>query len=267
MNKNADILIIDDEQVIIDSIIKISGLEGWRVDSVEDAAIALEKFDLTAYRLIICDIMMPRVDGFQFLKELEKRKIPTPVIMITGYTTVENAVKSLQQGAIDFLPKPFTVDELLSIVQRGLTFSDISQLIRNDERANIDSQVFVSCPHKYYRLGWISWIDVEKEGTVLVGITDLYTKTIPGITKIELQEANDRLTQGNVCATIYTADEMSYNVISPVSGKIIERNEKLFENCKLPEKDPYFKGWFYRMIPTDLEYELKFLSPCSSDRI
>ncbi len=51
--------------------------------------------------------MMPDIDGFKFLDELRKIEISSPVIMTTGYSTVENAVKSLYNGAIDFIPKPF----------------------------------------------------------------------------------------------------------------------------------------------------------------
>jgi glycine cleavage system H lipoate-binding protein len=52
-----------------------------------------------------------------------------------------------------------------------------------------------------------------------------------------------------------------------VSGRIIESNEELLHNMSILEKDPYFKGWIYRLIPTDIEYQLKHLTPCSSDRI
>lgn len=265
LSKKYDILVIDDESVIIDSISKISDLETWTVDSAEDAATALYQRDLKKYRLIICDIMMPRMDGFQFLKELETRKINTPVIMVTGYTTVENAIKSLQLGAIDYIPKPFTVDELLSVIKRGLKHSDlILEKIKNDF---VDIDSFVGCPTHYYRLGWLSWINIEETGSVLIGLTNLFTKTIDSISNIELWNIDERISQGNVCANIYTIDNYSYNLLSPISGKIIERNDKILENGILPEKDPYFDGWLYRVIPNDLENELKFLTACSSDRI
>ena len=210
---------------------------------------------------------MPKIDVFQFLNELEIRKIKTPVIMIAGYTTLENAVKSLQQGAIDFIPKPFTVDELLSVVTRGLRYSDLQKEITTLEEGKNDSNIFVSCPPKYSRLAWISWVENEKEGTAIIGITDLFLKTIGSIKKIELLEFESRINQGSICASIYTEDDLSYNLLSPVSGKIIERNKKVMENNKLPEKDPYFNGWLYRIIPADFEYEKNYLIMCSSDRI
>ena len=58
-----------------------------------------------------------------------------------------------------------------------------------------------------------------------------------------------------------------HKVLSPVSGRIVEVNENLKKNPNLIEKDPYFEGWIYRVIPADLDYEIKNLVPCSSDRI
>ena len=82
-----------------------------------DAAKAINNADND---LIICDIMLPDIDGFEFLEKLHSMEIKTPVIITTGFSTVENAVKSLYSGAIDFLPKPFTFDELISNIKRGL---------------------------------------------------------------------------------------------------------------------------------------------------
>ena len=265
MSKYYDILVIDDERVIIDSITKISGLENWSVDSADDASVALYQKDLTKYRVIICDIMMPIMDGFQFLTELEQRKIETPVIMVTGFTTLDNAVKSLKQGAIDYIPKPFSVDELLSVIKRGLKHSDLILKKSSESNDPSTSQFIVGCPHNYYRLGWLSWISIEETGSVIVGVTNLFTKTIESINNIELWNIDERISQGNVCTKIHTIDDLTYNLLSPISGKIIERNDKILQNGKLPEKDPYFDGWLYRIIPNDLENELKHLTACSSD--
>ena len=114
MKKETIILIIDDEQVILDAVSKIALSEGWEVDTVLNVKDGLNKLKINKYSLILSDIMMPETDGFQLLEELYAKQIDIPVIMITGYSTVENAVKSLYKGAIDFIPKPFTIDELVS---------------------------------------------------------------------------------------------------------------------------------------------------------
>jgi CheY-like chemotaxis protein/glycine cleavage system H lipoate-binding protein len=266
MKKQWDILIVDDEQVIIDAVEKICSSEGFSVDWAIDAKDALTKFDKNSYRLIICDIMMPDIDGFKFLDELIKMKVPASVIMTTGYSTVENAVKSLYTGAIDFIPKPFTADELLNSVTRSMKYIDIQKNIVNAHKDDT-SIIYVPCPAKYYRLGYSSWAAQEDTGSILIGATDLFLKTIETITDIELFKPDDEIVQGNTCGFIKGKDERSHPLLSPVSGRILEVNNGISSNNNLVEKDPYFQGWFYRIIPSDSEYELKNLTNCSSDRL
>ncbi len=268
MNKQFDILVIDDEQVIIDAVDKICSAEGYKVDSAVSAADALNKFDKNTYSLAVCDIMMPEIDGFQVLAEIARKKIFTFIIMTTGYSTVENAVKSLYNGAIDFIPKPFTADELLNSVSRGLKYFEIQKVLANKSRAKEDSAlIYVPCPAKYFRLGYSGWAYEESIGSVQTGVTDLFVKAIETVESIELFKLDEEIIQGNTCAYINSAGGLKHAVLAPVSGRIIERNEQLISGPAILEKDPYFSGWFYRVIPSDSEYELKHLIPCSSDRL
>jgi CheY-like chemotaxis protein/glycine cleavage system H lipoate-binding protein len=267
MNKQFDILIVDDEQVIIDAVNKICTAEGYKVDYSINANDALLKLKKNIYNLIICDIMMPEIDGFQFLDEVSKSKLISPVIMTTGYSTVENAVRSLYNGAIDFIPKPFTADELINSVSRGLKYLEIQKILSSTNQADDASIIYVPCPAKYYRLGYSSWASLENTGSILIGITDLYIKTVDTIGSIELFKIDDEIVQGNPCAQIESKDGLSHTVLSPVTGRIIERNEPLLIDNSIVEKDPYFNGWFYRIIPSESDYELKHLIPCSSDRL
>lgn len=266
MKKQWDILIIDDEQVVIDAVVKICSSEGFSVDWSIDAKDALNKFEKNLYSLIICDIMMPEIDGFKFLDELRKMEILSPVIMTTGYSTVENAVKSLYNGAIDFIPKPFTADELINSVNRGMKYLEIQSSIKNF-RKDDSSIIYVPCPAKYFRLGYSSWAASEDSGTILIGVTDLFLKTIDTLANIELFNIDDEIIQGNQCASIKDKNGKIHPLLAPVSGRIIDVNNDLIRNNNLIEKDPYFNGWFYRIIPSDSEYELKNLTNCSSDRL
>lgn len=263
MTKQFKILVIDDEQVIIDSISKLCSAEGWNVDSTLDAISGLEKLERNNYNLIICDIMMPDMDGFQFLEETRLKNIKTPIIITTGYSTVENAVKSMNSGAIDYLAKPFTVEELISAVQRGLNYGKIME-----DSSNLSSNMmqFIPCPAKYYRFGYSTWVNIETDGSLKIGVTDLFLKTINKIVQIELFNPEQEIIQGNVYANIKTDDQLIHSILSPISGKIIEQNQSILSDYNLLEKDPYFKGWLYTIIPSDLEYELNHLTPCSSDR-
>jgi CheY-like chemotaxis protein len=258
----SDILIVDDEQVIIDSIIKISKLDGFTAVGVTNVQDALKRLEAEKFLIIISDIMMPDLDGFAFLQKLEEKRIKIPVIMTTGYSTVENAVQSLYQGAIGFIPKPFTIDEMESLIHRSIKFSQISRL----EAFSTNKIIYVPCPAKYLRLGYNSWILADDDGSALIGLTDYLIKTTENITSIELFHNEEELLQGNVCVKFSTDDGLVHSILSPLSGKIIQRNERLIEDPSLIEKDPYFGGWLYRIIPNEFEYETKHLIPCSSDR-
>ncbi|GAB4296240.1 MAG: hypothetical protein Kow0098_19250 [Ignavibacteriaceae bacterium] len=265
--KNKEILIVDDEDIIIDAVKKILSSEGYRVKGANDVKIALNKLEKQSFDMIICDIMMPEVDGFQFIDLLNEKGFQVPLIMTTGFSTVENAVKSLYSGAIDFIPKPFTADELLSSVIRGFRFVDLQDRITQQSGKRNSELIYVPCPTTYYRLGYSVWASVEKAGSALIGVTDMFIKTIAEAENIILQEEESELIQGVTGIQFESGENIIHNVISPLSGRIIESNKDLTNDLKLLEKDPYFKGWIYRMIPSDLDYELKHLIPCSSDRL
>ena len=268
MNKKAKILLIDDEQVILDAVSRIASLERWDVDSVLNAKDGLDKLNSNHYELIVSDIMLPDKDGFQFLEELYAKQIKIPVIMITGYSTVENAVKSLYNGAIDFIPKPFTYEEITSSICRGLEYNKIQKKIAEAEKTGKDeSIIFVSCPAQYNRLGYMSWMNLEPEGSATIGVTNLFLEIIDDISRLDLLEIDDLLVQGNSCAKFETDDNLLHTCLAPLGGRIVERNEKIISNPSLLEKDPFFEGWLYRIIPSDIEYDMKYLIPCSSDRM
>lgn len=261
-------MVIDDEQVVLDAVKKILVSENFNVDMAKDATSALEKIEKHKYDIILCDIMMPGMDGFKFLDELNHRKNDTPVIMTTGYSTVENAVNSLYKGAIDFIPKPFTTEELLDSIFRGIKYIEIQKKVSSSNISKLDPTLaYVPCPTKYFRLGYASWVSIEKKGSAVIGVTDLFLKTINSVLEIQLMKTEEEIIQGNPCAQIDCTDLLTHSVLAPVSGRIIENNYELQRNKTIIEKDPYFDGWLYRIIPSDTKYELQKLISCSSDRI
>ena len=263
MKRKFDILAVDDEQVVLDAIIKLCSADNLKVDTVMDAKMALTKLNKNEYRIIICDIMMPEMDGFQFLNYINEKQIETPVIITTGFSTVENAVKSLSKGAIDFLPKPFTFDELLSVVFRGLKYGEFknSKEIKDiDAKTTNSKMTFVSCPDEYLCLGYSSWAVIENSGSVKVGVTDLFVKTVSAINKIDFFNLDEEIVQGNTCAHALTDDQMIHQIMTPLTGRIIKMNENVMKDINIIAKDPYFNGWLYTIIPSDLDYEIKRLA-------
>jgi CheY-like chemotaxis protein len=266
MKNNIDILVIDDEQVILDAIKKITSFEGYSSHLSLSANEALENIKNNEYSLILCDIMMPDVDGFELLSVLRQKRITTPIVITTGFSTLDNAVKALYEGAIGFIPKPFSIEELISIIKRGVEYGKIFNKKRKTpsikNRVSVD---FVPCPPKYFRLGYDSWLSKAEEGLVKIGITDLFLKSIGLVKEIEFFNTEDNIYQGGTCLKILDNKDSLHQVLSPVSGKIIDINEKIVINKTLLEKDPYFSGWIYKVIPENLEHELENITPCSSD--
>jgi CheY-like chemotaxis protein/glycine cleavage system H lipoate-binding protein len=264
MSNKYDMLIIDDEQLIIDSVKKIVEFENISVDYSLTANEAFEKMKRNDYKLIFTDIMMPEMDGFQLLEKMRLSKIEIPVVMSTGYSTDENAIRALHDGALAFIPKPFDIDELISVVRRGLKFGELQKSMKADDSSSI---AYVPCPSAFYKLGYTSWIRFDGEGIVAIGITDCFIKTLTKITAIEFLNAEGKLFQGTPYAKFIDENELPNQVLSPLSGTVIKSNDDLITNIPLIEKDPYFAGWVYKIIPSDLDTELKKLTPCSSDRL
>ena len=213
----AELLVIDDEPVICEAVAKICGGEGLPVDAADGGAAALTLLQGREYRLILCDLMMNGMDGFQFLAEASRRGVAAPVVMMTGYVTLDNAVRSLACGAADFFAKPFTADELLAVVRRGLKYRDLLERAGAGPRlgaagsrgagapAPAAPPAYVPCPPSRRRLGYMSWASVEAAGTGLVGVTDLFVKTLGGVKAVDLSAASRELAQGERCAWLVAA--------------------------------------------------------------
>lgn len=114
------ILVIDDEIVVCRSVKKILEKKGHRVDMIQSGKDALCLIDRERFDLLIVDLKMPEMDGIEVLKKVKEKYSGITVLMITGYATVETAVKAIKMGAFDYVPKPFLPDELLIIVDKAL---------------------------------------------------------------------------------------------------------------------------------------------------
>ena len=108
------ILIVDDEQALLEQLRKVLENQRYIVESATDGEKALDRLFETPFDAIILDIMMPKIDGLTVLKEARKAGIDTPVLLLTAKGDLEDRVKGLDLGADDYLPKPFSLDELLA---------------------------------------------------------------------------------------------------------------------------------------------------------
>ena len=114
------ILIVDDEEVVLRSCLRILGEAGHEVDTVQDSEEALKKIDEGDYEVVVLDIMMPKKSGLEILQSIKEEHPDVDVIMVTGLSQIETAVLSMKLGAFDYLSKPFEPDELVMVVNRAL---------------------------------------------------------------------------------------------------------------------------------------------------
>ncbi len=115
----AEILVIDDEVTVNNNIRKILSKKGYTVDQAFTKNEALEKIEQQAYSLVLLDLKIPDVKDLELLKDIRDRRPETMVIIITGYASIETAVESSRMGVIDYLPKPFTPDEVRNAAERA----------------------------------------------------------------------------------------------------------------------------------------------------
>ena len=114
------ILIVDDEQVVRDSLVHWFTEEGYQVAAASTAAEALARLAARETDLVIADIRMPGIDGMELLEKIKAEQLDTSVIMMTGYASVETAVRALKHGAFDYITKPFDPDDLSVAVRNAL---------------------------------------------------------------------------------------------------------------------------------------------------
>lgn len=113
------ILIVDDEKSIIDLLTLVFRKDGFQVKSCSAPGRVFDVVQSESFDLLLCDIKMPPLDGMDVLRFMRREKPEMPVIMMTAYGSVKQAVESLKLGAMDYVMKPFDVEELRIIVSRG----------------------------------------------------------------------------------------------------------------------------------------------------
>jgi len=121
MEAKTKILVVDDEVKICRNVEKILTRDDYDVSCASSADEALEKMAKESYSLLISDIIMPGMNGLEFLKLVKNQWPLTKVIMFTAYASTDTAVKAMRLGAVDYIPKPFTPDELRLPVELALT--------------------------------------------------------------------------------------------------------------------------------------------------
>jgi len=110
------ILIVEDEQLLADSIKSLLTKKGFDVDVAYDGESGKEYAELGIYDLLIMDIMMPKMDGYEVTRRIREKRIGTPILMLTAKSELEDRIAGLNSGADYYLTKPFDTRELLACI-------------------------------------------------------------------------------------------------------------------------------------------------------
>lgn len=117
-SNGAHILLVDDEPLVLRSLSEVLTLAGYTVNTATGGKEALELLKNYTTDIIISDIRMPEMDGIQFLKNIKISSPDTPVILITGYSSIESAVEAMRHGAYDYITKPIQDSEIKILIER-----------------------------------------------------------------------------------------------------------------------------------------------------
>ena len=114
------VLVVDDEKFIREILAEFLGMEGYVVRTAEDGSAALAELSRAHYDLVISDLKMPRMGGIELLDQISRVDPKALTVIMTGFGTVETAIDAMKRGAYDYILKPFKVEEVIHIVQRGI---------------------------------------------------------------------------------------------------------------------------------------------------
>lgn len=266
-NPKARILAVDDEEIILDSFRKVLVYAGFSIDTVEKGEEALGLIRKNDYDFVFTDLKMPGMDGVELTKAVKHLRPDIDVIVITGYASIDTAVETVRFGAMDYVEKPFTEDELLGFLKTALIKrqDNLEKQMRHKIRLikpgtkeskskfdlNVPAGVFISPQH--------AWAKIEMNGMVRIGPDDLIRKILEKIDDVDLPEMGTMVKKGGKLFSIKYGD-YAMEIPSPLSGKVTAVNAEHTEHPEWLAVKPFELSWMCAIEPSNLAGELPDLS-------
>jgi len=262
----ARILAVDDESVILDSFRKILVLAGFSVDTVESGPEALTLLRAHPYDFLFTDLKMPGMDGVEVVKAARHLRPDLDVVVITGYGTIETAVETMQFGAVDYVQKPFTAEELVALAKRLLLKREarLEAQLRPAVRVVAPAMAESVAAGEYCVPGGAfvspghTWARIDPAGQVWTGLDDFARKALKSVDRVELPAAGTRVKRGEPLFTVHRGSE-AVHFLAPLSGEVTQVNGELKHVPRLMTESPYDRGWACLVRPADLAADLEGL--------
>ena len=241
-------------------------LDGFSVDTVESGPEALGLVQRRDYDFVFTDLKMPGMDGVEVVHGVKHLRPDVDVVVITGYATIESAVETMRDGAVDYVQKPFTADELVSFARRLLlkrqarleaqrlphvriVSPGLAETAREDEFC-VPGGAFLSDGH--------AWARIEASGRVRVGLDDFARRALGTIERVELPADGATVRRDEPLCTLHRGTTV-LQVLSPLSGRVAQANRSLLAHPDWLGLSPYEGGWVCLIDPADLAAELTAL--------
>ena len=265
-NAVARILAVDDEPVVLDSFRKILVLAGFSVDTVESGPEALGLVQRHDYDFVFTDLKMPGMDGVEVVKAVRHLRPDVDMAVITGYATIESAVETMKHGAVDYVQKPFTEDELSAFARRLLIKRQarLEAQRRPEVRVVAPAMAETARGHEFCVPGGAflsaghAWVRIEPDGQVRIGFDDFARKALGPIEHVELPKMGETVGHGEPLFAVKRGDRTAH-FAAPLGGRVMRVNGTLLDEPSLVSQSPYLRGWVCFIQPTDLAGDLPAL--------
>jgi CheY-like chemotaxis protein len=234
----ANVLVVDDEQIVCNSCKRILSQQGHNVQTALNGREALERVEEDKYDVLIADWKMPEIDGMEVLRIVKKNHPDIIPIMITGYPSVESAVKAMRLGISNYLPKPLTPDALTQALKKAL----------KERKTGVNNLLYYQ---KYI------WARLLEDGTIRIGVNNLFREWVGDLLYVVLRFDETEIDQGRLCFRILASDKSVHKLYAPIRGRILRINYEINFNTDLINKDPFGKGWIVQLEPSNLQEDLK----------
>ena len=192
------ILVMEDELSVAKGLEMILSEEGYRVDLADTGRLAMEAFKQKRFDLLVADLRLPDIDGMEVIKQVKEAKPETEVIVITGYGTTAKAVTAMKLGVHDFLPKPFTEDQIKTAIGEALKKHEAKPVEALIKKAETEEEKLIQ---KREVLGVLSrtaedmdfWCDLMENGSLALADYELSSEAKAAIASGDLKWINENV--------------------------------------------------------------------------
>jgi DNA-binding response OmpR family regulator/glycine cleavage system H lipoate-binding protein len=254
------LLVVDDEEPICEGCRRIFSRQGFQVEKTSNALAGLNLAAEGDYAAILLDIKMPGMSGIEFLEALRVKKPNVPVILMTGYPSVPNAMSAIRLGAAGYVTKPFTPEEISQAVHKFVRCPAGAASGRSAGQAKPETWSPAAEGFAFWNEAWLQPGD---DGSVRAGVMLPRTQAAQ-VESVRLPGVGEAVFQGLPLAGLKLADGGVVTVPAPISGVVVAANEELAAHPAALAADPCSAGWIAAVCPTRFEEETK---NCAARRV